>query len=142
MLAALSPHQGDAIADVGAGTGYFLLPLAHAVGMAGKVYAVDAQNEMLALLLQKLHERSVHNIELIRAEAESTTLPDSCCDLVFLANVGHEFADGFAVLEESRRILKHRGRIAVLDWRPDVGRDAGVKGGVRRDHWGGVKGSQ
>ncbi len=47
-------HSGETIADVGAGTGYFSLPLAQAVGPQGKVYAVDAQDEMLALLRQKL----------------------------------------------------------------------------------------
>jgi ubiquinone/menaquinone biosynthesis C-methylase UbiE len=113
------------VADVGAGTGYFSLPLAQAVGAEGKVYAVDAQDEMLSLLQQKLHESSVSNVELIHAEAESTALPDACCSLVFLANVWHEFAERSVVLEESHRILKHRGRIAILDWRPDVERENG-----------------
>jgi ubiquinone/menaquinone biosynthesis C-methylase UbiE len=108
---------------LGAGTGYFSLPLAKAVGTEGKVYAVDAQAEMLAHLRQKLQQGSVSNVELIHAEAESTALPDACCSLVFLANVWHEFADRSAVLDESRRILKHRGRIAIIDWRPDVARE-------------------
>ena len=125
VLGALVLRSGDTIADLGAGTGYFSLPLAQAVGAEGKVYAVDAQAEMLALLGQKLHERSVSNVELIHAEAESTALPDGSCNLVFLANVWHEFADRSAVLDESRRILKHRGRIAILDWRPDVERENG-----------------
>jgi ubiquinone/menaquinone biosynthesis C-methylase UbiE len=125
VLAALSLRPDDTIADLGAGTGYFSLLLAKAVGANGKVYAVDAQDEMLALLRQKLQDNSVSNVELIHAEAESTTLPDTCCSLVFLANVWHEFADRSVVLEESLRILNHRGRIAILDWRPDVEREAG-----------------
>jgi ubiquinone/menaquinone biosynthesis C-methylase UbiE len=123
VLGALSLRPGDTIADLGAGTGYFSLPLAKAVGTEGKVYAVDAQAEMLAHLRQKLQQGSVSNVELIHAEAESTALPDACCSLVFLANVWHEFADCSAVLDESRRILKHRGRIAIIDWRPDVARE-------------------
>jgi ubiquinone/menaquinone biosynthesis C-methylase UbiE len=123
VLGALSLRPGDTIADLGAGTGYFSLPLAKAVGTEGKVYAVDAQAEMLAHLRQKLQQGSVSNVELIHAEAESTALPDACCSLVFLANVWHEFADRSAVLDESRRILKHRGRIAIIDWRPDVARE-------------------
>ena len=125
VLGALRLRSGDTIADVGAGTGYFSLPLAQAAGAEGKVYAVDAQEEMLALLRQKLHESSVSNVELIHAEAESTALPSACCNLVFLANVWHEFADRTAVLQESFRILKHRGHIAIVDWRPDVERENG-----------------
>jgi len=123
VLGALSLRPGDTIADLGAGTGYFSLPLAKAVGTEGKVYAVDAQAEMLAHLRQKLQQGSVSNVELIHAEAESTALPDACCSLVFLANVWHEFADRSAVLDESLRILKHRGCIAIIDWRPDVARE-------------------
>jgi ubiquinone/menaquinone biosynthesis C-methylase UbiE len=125
VLGALTLRSGDTVADVGAGTGYFSLPLAQAVGAEGKVYAVDAQAEMLALLGHKMHERSVSNVEPIHAKAESTTLPYACCSLVFLANVWHEFSDCSAVLEEANRILKHRGRIAILDWRPDVERENG-----------------
>jgi ubiquinone/menaquinone biosynthesis C-methylase UbiE len=125
VLGALPLRSGDTVADVGAGTGYFSLPLAQAVGAEGKVYAVDAQEEMLSLLRKKLHEGSVSNVQLIHAEAESTALPDACCNLVFLANVWHEFADRTAVLQESCRILKHRGHIAIVDWRPDVQRENG-----------------
>ena len=113
-------HSGETIADVGAGTGYFSLPLAQAVGPQGKVYAVDAQEEMLSLLRQKLDEFTLSNVELIHAEADNTGLPASSCDLVFAANVWHEFEDHAAVLREFARVLKVDGQIAILDWRPDV----------------------
>ena len=125
VAAALAVHPGDTIADIGAGTGYFALPLAAATGPHGKVYAVDTQSEMLAHLRQKLNDSGIENIELVRAEADATALPDASCSLVLLANVWHEFADRAAVLRESKRILKARGRIAILDWRPDVERDPG-----------------
>jgi len=125
IVGALAVHVGDTIADVGAGTGYFSLPLARAAGQLGKVYAVDAQEEMLGHLRQKLINDAVSNIDMVHAEADATELPDGCCNLVFLANVWHEFADRAAVLKEARRILKPGGRIAVLDWRPDVEREAG-----------------
>jgi len=120
VLAAMALHSGEAIADVGAGTGYFTLPLAQVVGPQGRVYAVDAQEEMLSLLRQKLDEFTLSIIELIHAEADNTGLPASCCDLVFAANVWHEFDDHAAVLREFARVLKADGRIAILDWRPDV----------------------
>lgn len=120
VIGALAAHTGEAIADVGAGTGYFTLPLSSAVGAAGKVYAVDGQSEMLALLKMKLSQPEFANIELIHAEAEQSGLPASSCDLFFLANVWHEIEDRVAVLLEARRVLKKGGRIAILDWRTDV----------------------
>ncbi len=125
VVRALDVRAGQAIADIGAGTGYFALPLSTAVGPSGIVFAVDAQTEMLDLLRARLSGPALHNVRLVRAEADSTGLPDSTCDLVFLANIWHEFDDRALVLEEAHRILKTDGRIAILDWRPDVEREAG-----------------
>jgi ubiquinone/menaquinone biosynthesis C-methylase UbiE len=120
VLQAIDVKPGEVIADIGAGTGYFTLPLAAAVGGSGKVYALDSQLEMLKLLRNKLDGSAAENVELLVAEADSTGLRSGCCDLVILANVWHEFPDRSAVLRESKRILKQAGRIAILDWRPDV----------------------
>ena len=120
VLVAMNVHSGQTVADVGAGTGYFSLPLADAVGLQGKVYAVDSQNEMLALLKQKLDEAAILNVELIHAEAVSTGLAAGSCDLFFAANVWHEFEDRHAVLKEAARVLKAGGQVAILDWRTDT----------------------
>ncbi len=120
VLRALEVKPGEVIADIGAGTGYFSLPLAEVVGPHGRVYAVDAQSGMLAHLQKKMDSFGVSNIEPTHAEAAQTGLLSATCDLVFLANVWHEVADRAAVLQESMRILKVPGCIAVLDWRPDI----------------------
>ena len=57
---------GMKIADIGAGTGYFSIPIARAVGDGGRVLAADLQPEMLELLHQKLsQEDALGNIELV-----------------------------------------------------------------------------
>jgi ubiquinone/menaquinone biosynthesis C-methylase UbiE len=131
VLGAMAPSPGKTVADVGTGTGYFSLPLAHAVGPHGKIYAVDAQDEMLSRLRQKLDEASLSNVELIHAEADNTGLPAGSCDLFFAANVWHEFNDHAAVLRESARVLKAGGQIAILDWQTDVAPEVGPPLGHR-----------
>jgi ubiquinone/menaquinone biosynthesis C-methylase UbiE len=116
----MAVHPDQTVADVGAGTGYFSLPLADAVGLQGKVYAVDAQNEMLLLLRQKLDDAAISNVELIHAEAGNTGLAAGSCDLFFIANVWHEFGDRAGVLKEAARVLKPGGQVAILDWRTDA----------------------
>lgn len=120
VLSALHCHAGQTVADVGAGTGYLSLPLAQFVGPTGKVYAVDAQADMLSLLQQKIDQSHFSNVILIHAEAHQTGLPASCCGLFFMANIWHEIEGQSAVLEEAMRVLEPGGRIAILDWRPDV----------------------
>jgi ubiquinone/menaquinone biosynthesis C-methylase UbiE len=106
------------VADIGAGTGYFALPFLAAVTPGGKVYAVDLQPEMLAVLGSRLPEGAA--TELVEADAAETTLTVGSLDLVFSANVWHELDDRGAALEEFARILRPGGRLAILDWRNDV----------------------
>ena len=125
VLRALELKVGQTVVDVGAGTGYFAIPLAHATGSNGKVYAVDAQDQMLHWISAKIEKAGLTNIFLVHAEASATTLPPSSCDLYLTANVWHELENREAVLTEAKRVLKPAGRIAILDWRPDVERVAG-----------------
>lgn len=125
ILTATGVRAGEIVADVGAGTGYFAVPMAQVVGAEGTVYAVDAQPEMLEWISKKIAANDLGNLRLVHADAAATTLPDAGCDLYFIANVWHELDDRQAVLREARRILKASGRIAILDWRPDVERVAG-----------------
>jgi ubiquinone/menaquinone biosynthesis C-methylase UbiE len=125
VLRALTLQIGQTVVDVGAGTGFFAVPLAHAIGPNGKVYAVDAQAQMLQWISAKIEKAGLTNIVLVHAEASATTLPPSSCDLYLTANVWHELEDRETVLTEAKRVLKPAGRIAILDWRPDVERVAG-----------------
>ena len=120
VIAALDIHCGMTVVDVGAGTGYFSIPIADWLGTSGVVYAVDPQPEMLELLKNKLqHGKNLCNIELLQGKADCVPLPDRCADLVLLANVWHELDSLEAVLKETRRLLKSGGRLAILDWRPE-----------------------
>lgn len=125
VIHAMDAEPGQTIADVGAGTGFFSLPLSQHVGLHGRVYAVDVQDEMLGWIREKIERDGQNNIQLVHAEAEATLLPQESRDLFFLANLWHELNDRQAVLREAQRVLKPEGRIAILDWRPDVEREFG-----------------
>ena len=121
IVALLPLAAGAVVADIGAGTGFFALPIAKAVAPAGRVFAVDMQPEMLELLRKKLSVSGTpSNVELVHGKADATTLPDDSCDLIFIANVWHELDQRDEVLAEMRRILGKNGRLAILDWRADV----------------------
>jgi ubiquinone/menaquinone biosynthesis C-methylase UbiE len=118
VLLKLGVRPGMRVADIGAGSGYFSIPLASAVAPDGVVKAVDFQPEMLEFLRGKL--TGTENIETVAGTAQASTLADSSCDLALLANLWHELDEREAVLAEQRRILCPGGRLAILDWRTDA----------------------
>lgn len=126
ILAQVGLQPGMTVADIGAGTGFFAIPMARIVGTSGKVWAVDFQGEMLDLLRAKLSAPDAPaNVSPASGEAVATGLPDQSCDVVFAANIWHEIEDRPAALREFDRILKPGGLLAVLDWRHDAVRPPG-----------------
>ncbi len=120
VLSRLHLAHGVTVADVGAGTGYFAIPMAKAVGSSGEIFAVDLQQEMLDLLQQKLQQpEAPKNISLHLGAAAPLPLADGSVNLAFYGNVWHELDDADAAFREARRVTVSRGQIAILDWRSD-----------------------
>jgi ubiquinone/menaquinone biosynthesis C-methylase UbiE len=114
----LDPHS--TVADVGAGTGYFTVRLAHRVA---HVHATDLQPEMLQLLGDRIGREHLTNVELHLATDHDAALPARCCDLILLVDVYHELSDPPPVMAGIRRALTGRGRLVLVEYR---GEDAAV----------------
>ncbi len=102
------------LADLGCGTGFFTIPASLRVK---KVYALDVQQGMLDILQDKIKKQKIANIETILSEESSIPLPDGSVDVLLMANVFHELEDRSAILEEGKRILSSRGKLAIIDWK-------------------------
>ncbi|MDP2645247.1 MAG: methyltransferase domain-containing protein [Desulfobacterales bacterium] len=122
VLAELQPLQGMTVLDIGAGTGYFALPLARAALPGGRVYAVDTSQKMLDLMEQGTGRPE--NIHAVLSREASIPLEDALADLIFLSAVSHEFEDRPVMLKEMQRLGKPGARHVVIDWNqrtPDIG---------------------
>jgi ubiquinone/menaquinone biosynthesis C-methylase UbiE len=118
-IAALNIRAGQVIADIGAGSGYYSVRLAKAVGPTGRVYATDIQPEMLALLKTKVDRDALTNIELVLGGETDTRLPDNSIDLAIMVDVYHELAQPQAFLKSVRRALKKDGRLVLVEFRKE-----------------------
>ena len=116
-LRCLGLRQGEVVADVGCGIGYFSIPAAEIVGDHGWVYALDTSEQMLQELRIRLQRQGVANVEPRSSEETTLGLPDGSVSFVLLSNVLHE-VDGLSeFLAEVLRILSPRGRVAVIEWK-------------------------
>lgn len=120
VIRALALAPGSAVADVGAGTGYFTARLAAAVGARGRVYATDVQDAMIQALEERVEREALRNVTVLRGGFDDPSLPARCCDVVLLANVYKELSDRPAYMRRLAGALRDGGRVAILDFRPDA----------------------
>jgi SAM-dependent methyltransferase len=117
VIPALKLQPGDAVADIGAGTGYFSWRLAQAVGPKGRVLAVDIQREMLEILARAMRNRGVSNVVPVLGLFTHPRLPTNSVDLVVMVDVYHEFSHPYEMLAAICRALKPGGRVAFIEYR-------------------------
>src|SRR5689334_16634205 len=116
VIRALDLRAGQVVCDVGAGPGYFSIPVARAVGESGRVYAVDVDPRILAALRDRLRQSGVHNVTPVLSLADDALLPAGRCDLILIVDTYHHFPDGPAYLRKLTRALRPGGRIANVDF--------------------------
>jgi len=117
VVEALALPQDAVVADIGAGGGYFTERFARRL-LAGRVYATDAQAEMIERLDERVRERALDNVTVVHGGFDDPRLPEACCDLVFLSSVYKEIDARVAYMRKVRRLLRPGGRVAILEFRP------------------------
>lgn len=123
MIGRLGLHHGMHVADLGCGTGLFTVELARAVGPSGRVFALDQSEEMLRVIREKnlppivrvMHVDLHHDLPL----------PEGSLDCCFISFVLHEIAPPEHMIAQMHHVLRHGGKVAVLEFREDGPEDAG-----------------
>jgi ubiquinone/menaquinone biosynthesis C-methylase UbiE len=118
-LDALRIQKGAAVADVGAGVGYYTWRLAERVGPKGAVYGEDIQQQMLDGLAKNVAARHLTNVHAVLGREDDPRLPAGALDLVLLVDVYHEFSDPEKMLDHIRDSLKPGGRLVLLEYRAE-----------------------
>lgn len=113
----LRVKPGQSVADVGAGSGYHTFRLSERVGPTGKVYAVDLQPEMLALLGRRAKAKQVTNLELVRGTETDPQLPANTLDLILMVDVYHEFSHPYEMAKAMVQALKPGGKLVLVEFR-------------------------
>jgi SAM-dependent methyltransferase len=116
LVEELHLQPGMTVADIGAGSGYLSRRMAPIVG-PGRVFAVDVQPQMVALLTELSHKPEYQNLVPIQGGTDDVKLPPASIDIAILVDVYHELAYPYEVMRSVIRALKPGGRVVLVEYR-------------------------
>lgn len=121
IMDVLGIADGAAVADIGAGAGWFTIRLARRVGPNGVVFAQDVQREMLDAIRRRVAREGLRNVETRLGSDSSPNLPARSLDAVLVVDVYPEVGNRLTFLRNLADALKPGGRIGVVNYRPGRG---------------------
>lgn len=124
VVSVLGLVEGMRVADLGCGSGYWVIPLARIVGEKGVVSAVDIRQEPLDEVRAKSEALGLANVRPIRADLEvpgGTGIGDNTQDMALIANNLYQSQKKDAILREGVRMLKPGAHLVVIEWKKGAG---------------------
>jgi predicted methyltransferase len=118
---ALGVKPGHRVADIGSGSGYFTFRLAAQVGVQGKVYAVDIDQEAIDKVQRRKEREKLEQVESILGESDDPRLPNDL-DSVLIVDSYHEFREFDRMMHAVFRALKPGGHLVIIDGEAPSGR--------------------
>lgn len=119
VVESLQIRPGQRVAEIGAGSGYWLPWLSAAVGPQGSVYAVEVDSELVDALKRRAREEDLGNVVVILGEFADPKLPDGQVDLAITSMTYHHIEDRPSYFSRLRIDLAPNAKVAHLDNRPD-----------------------
>jgi predicted methyltransferase len=114
VIQALTLAPDAVVADIGAGTGYFAVRLAHMTPQ-GRVYAVDTEPDMVKYLRERAAKVGLANLEAVQGAPDDPKLPAKV-DLALLVDVYHHVGGREAYFRRLAGALKPGGAVAIIDF--------------------------
>jgi len=118
LIAAIAIRPGMRVADVGAGTGFFLRYLSDAVGPSGRVVAVEVETNLISHMKDRAQEEGLDNVEVVLTPLDRLTIGDRSIDVLLLVDAYHHIDKRIEYFRAAGGTLARNGRIAIVDWKP------------------------
>ena len=117
LIEQLSIQKNHTLLDVGAGSGFFTIPMAEST--TGRVYALDPDKRMLSVIEAKAKEKGLNNIELIQDYIENLNIKFNSIDFVMASLILHEVSSLTKALSNIFDVMKTGGHLLCLEYEKD-----------------------
>ncbi len=115
----LGVEPGMTVADLGAGTGYFLSYLSAAAGKGGRVLALDPEPDMIRFMTDRARRESLSNVEPRQIPFDDPELLPASVDRVLIVNTWHHIETRADYARKLLAALKPGGRVYIVDFTRD-----------------------
>jgi len=115
IIERLQIREGQIIADIGSGGGFFTLAFSRKVGKTGRIYAVDIKMNYLDFIRRQSQREGLDNIIFTLSGEDEMNLPVAGVDLVFARNVFHHLPEPESYFANLKKYVKPGGRVAVIE---------------------------
>ena len=116
VIMALGLKQGEVIADIGSGSGYFTFRLAQHVGETGRVYAVDVNPDMILHMNRRIRDMKLRNVVTVLSAPDDPLLMDGSIDRFFICDTWHHIQNQERYLALMKKMLKPGGQVIMIDF--------------------------
>jgi SAM-dependent methyltransferase len=115
LVRLLGIEPGMTVADVGAGSGYYVARLSPVVSPGGRIFAEDVVPEYLRSLRKRVGDLGLNNVTINRGEPHDPRLPPASVDIAILVHMYHEIAQPYGLLYNLVPALKPDARVGIVD---------------------------
>jgi ubiquinone/menaquinone biosynthesis C-methylase UbiE len=116
VVSLLDLRGGHVVADIGAGTGYFLSYWSKAVGNQGRVLALDVEPNMVEYMNRRVRQAGLRNVEPRVVAPDDPNLPPNGVDRIVIVDTWHHIDDRAIYTAKLARALRPGGSVMIVDF--------------------------
>jgi len=119
VIGLMKIDKGMTVADIGAGTGYFVPYLSRAAGDGGTVLALDVEEDMVQFLTERAERNGLGNVTARVVATDDPSLAPASVDRILIVNTWHHIGGRVEYTKKLAAALRPGGTLTIVEYTID-----------------------